>query len=271
MNPSLQERHKIEKEFHDQWAHQIELDKVLVKESFEAPTAIENKRVLEIIGDLKNKKVLDLGCGAGEAAVYFAMKGADVSAVDISPGMLEKTQALARKYNVMVHTFNRTSEGLDFKPETFDVIYGSSVLHHSDVQLAVEKIAPVLKKDGMAIFIEPLDYNPIISIYRKMAKEVRTPTEKPLTWKDIEYMKKFFGSVRLEHFWLLGMLIFVYMFVVERIDMARDRYWKRVIRESRRYEKKFNFLNALDKKILKILPFLGRFSWTTIIILENRY
>ncbi len=270
-SPSLQERHKIEKEFHDNWAKEIGTDEILVKESFEAPTAIENRRILEIIGNLKDKKVLDLGCGAGEAAVYFAMMGADVSAVDISPCMLEKTRALSKKYNVTVHAFNQTSEELDFSPDTFDIIYGSSVLHHSDVKLAIAKIARVLKKDGIAIFIDPLEYNPIINIYRKIAKEVRTPTEKPLTLQDIGGMKKFFGSVKVEHFWLLSMLIFVYMFVIERINPGKDRYWKRVIRESRRYEKMFNFLNALDKKILKALPFLGRYSWNTIIILNNKY
>jgi ubiquinone/menaquinone biosynthesis C-methylase UbiE len=267
---SLENRHKIEQDFHDKWAQEIEVEKLLVKESFEAKTAIENRRILEILGDLNGKKVLDLGCGAGEAAVYFALKGAQVSAVDISPLMLQKTQESAKRFQVPVDTYQMTVENLDLPDESFDVVYGSSVLHHSDVGLAIKMIARVLKKTGTAVFIDPLDYNPVINIYRKIAKEVRTPTEKPLTLKDIEGMGNYFTQVRLEHFWLLAMGIFIYMFFIERIDPGKDRYWKRVIRESTRYQRLFDFLNNLDKKILRLIPFLGRFCWTTIIILKYK-
>jgi SAM-dependent methyltransferase len=271
MNPcSLKNRHRIEQDFHDQWAREIDVEKVLVKESFEAATAIENRRILEILGDLRDKRVLDLGCGAGEAAVYFALKGAQVCAVDISPLMLEKTKALAKRFGVPVRACHMTVETLDFPEGSFDVIYGSSVLHHADVGLAVKSIARVLKKNGTAVFIDPLDYNPIINVYRKIAKDVRTPTEKPLTLKDIDGMKKNFAQVRLEHFWLLAMFVFIYMFFIERVDPGKDRYWKRIIRESGRYQRLFDFLNSLDKKTLRVFPFLGRFCWTTIIILEHK-
>jgi len=46
-----------------------------------------------ILGDVRGKTVLDVGCGSGIYAIYFARKGAEVTGVDFSGGML----ALARK------------------------------------------------------------------------------------------------------------------------------------------------------------------------------
>ena len=50
-----------EREFHNQWANNIELDELMVKESFESPTAIENRYALQQFGPLKGKRLLDLG------------------------------------------------------------------------------------------------------------------------------------------------------------------------------------------------------------------
>ena len=66
--------------FHDKWASSTSLEGVLVRESFEAPTAMENHFILRRMGTLADKRLLDIGAGLGESSVYFALHGAQVTA-----------------------------------------------------------------------------------------------------------------------------------------------------------------------------------------------
>ena len=94
--------HDRETEFHDAWAADTPLDAVLVRECFESPTALENRFILALMGNLRGKRVLDIGAGLGESSVYFALQGAEVTTTDISPLMVDKVLQLARNYGVRV-------------------------------------------------------------------------------------------------------------------------------------------------------------------------
>jgi 2-polyprenyl-3-methyl-5-hydroxy-6-metoxy-1,4-benzoquinol methylase len=78
-----------ERQFHDNWAAAIDVDGIRVADYFEACTAPENRFILRQMGDIQGKRLLDLGCGAGENSVYFAKKGAHCVATDYSPGMVK--------------------------------------------------------------------------------------------------------------------------------------------------------------------------------------
>src|SRR3981081_1309211 len=79
--------HDRESAFHDAWASDTEVIEILVLESFEAPTAMENQFILQCMGDLKGKKLLDIGAGLGESSGYFGLQGAEGTAVDVYPRM----------------------------------------------------------------------------------------------------------------------------------------------------------------------------------------
>ena len=42
------------------------------------------RHISKVLGDLNGKTLLDIGCGLGEASVYFAIRGAEVTSRDIS-------------------------------------------------------------------------------------------------------------------------------------------------------------------------------------------
>ena len=65
----------IEREFHDEWAKSEHPEEIKVLERNEAMTSPEMRFITKELGSLEGKKLLDLGCGLGEASVYFAMKG----------------------------------------------------------------------------------------------------------------------------------------------------------------------------------------------------
>jgi SAM-dependent methyltransferase len=255
-----------EEHFHDQWADSINIDDVIVDEFFEASTSPENRIIINKLGDIRDRKILELGCGAGEASVYFAKKGAEVTAVDISKGMLEVVQAVAKKHNVTLTTRQSYSDRLDFPDETFDIVYAANLLHHVDIMSTLKEASRVLKKGGMFVSWDPVAHNPVINVYRKMATQVRTEDEHPIEMKQIKLFLKYFSSVETEATWLFTLLIFLKFYFLDRVHPNEERYWKKILTEHRKLEKTYHRLERLDKFFLKVFPFLKRFCWNIVIV-----
>ena len=260
-------RANIEQKFHDTWADSINVEDLDIYSDFSAPTMPEYRYALSLLGALPGKALLDLGCGAGETSVYMAKQGAMVTAVDLSGKMVELTRKLATLWQLAdrVQAVQMAAEALAFPDASFDLVFGNSVLHHIDLQMAGSEISRVLKPHGKAVFLEPLAYNPIIEVYRHMAKSVRTPTEHPLTYGDLDILRLFFSQVRHENFQLCTLAIFLWFFLGERVRPNQERYWKKIVREGWRYQTAFERLYALDQFLFRLLPPLKRFCWVTVI------
>jgi len=112
------------------------------------------------------EKVLEIGCGTGEFTKRIAQTGADITAVDISPDLLEVARSGITNINVRFHIQN--VEKLDFEDESFDVVIGSSILHHLNLNPALKEVYRVLKNGGMVVFTEPNMLNPQIWLERNI-------------------------------------------------------------------------------------------------------
>jgi len=255
-----------ETEFHDKWAADIEIDKIRVDESFEACTAPENRMILERMGGLENKRILDIGCGAGEASVYFAKNGANVTAVDISANMLKVVKQLADKHGVSIDTKESTADRLGFPDYTFDIVYAANLLHHVNIEATLSEIHRVLKNGGTLYSWDPLAHNPIINMYRRIATDVRTSDEHPIKMKDLAYFRKLFSHVEYETTWFFTLWLFIKFYLVNRVSPNKERYWKKIIDEHKKVEHTYDLLEKLDKVVLKIIPFLRRYCWNIVII-----
>ena len=263
------EKQRIEKEYHDRWAAGIDVDSLLVRESYEACTAAEGRFAFESLSPVAGKRILDLGCGAGESSVYFAGHGARVDAVDISPEMIEVARKLAAKHGVKIDARTALAETLPFPDGSFDAVFGNGVLHHVDLLPALKEIRRVLKPGGKAAFIEPLKHNPLIDVYRRLAAGNRTPTEFPLGFGDFKRIRTVFPKLEHKEFWLFTLYLFVHFFAIERVSPAKARYWKKIIEEADRYAWLYEPLKRLDDRVLAWLPFLGRYCWNTVIVVEK--
>jgi SAM-dependent methyltransferase len=258
---------EIEREFHDEWARSIEPREVMVSETFTASTSPESRWLFEQMGDLRGKRLLDLGSGAGEAAVFFALQGAEVVATDISPEMLKVVEQVAEGHGTQLETKVCSAEDLaDFEDDSFDAVFGANLLHHIEIESCLKEVKRVLKPGGIAAFWDPVQYNPVINVYRRMAAKVRTPDEHPIRIRDIKTFKRHFISVRKRFFWFFTLLVFLKFYLIDRIHPSNDRYWKRVLTHEKEIAWLYRPLANLDTVVLRLIPILGWWSWNVAVI-----
>ena len=262
MNDSLHDR---ETEFHDEWARSTDLNDINVREAFEAPTAMENKLILKMMGDLNGKRILDIGSGLGESSVYFSLMGAEVTTVDISPGMVETAVRLGELHGVKLKGIVSTAEDLSVPKDHYDFVYIANAIHHvPDRPTLFRQIKDALRPGGTFFSIDPIGYNPVINVYRNMATEVRTPDEEPLRIGDIRLIKQYFQNVGHQEFWLVSLLLFLKYYLIDRVHPNEDRYWKRIFRETSGSLWWWLPLRGLDSLLCR-LPLLRWWSWNIVI------
>jgi SAM-dependent methyltransferase len=256
--------HVSESEFHDQWAHDTPLSKIAVREAFEAPTAVENRAILALMGDLRGKRLLDVGCGLGESSVYFALRGADVTALDLSPGMVDCAMALGKAHGVSIHGAVQSGECLDVPEENYDIVYVANTIHHvTDKDLLFRQIHRALKPGGRFFSFDPIAYNPLIEIYRRMATRVRTEDEAPLTFGDVEIARRYFPNVQHREFWILTLSLFLKYYLIDRVHPNRERYWKKILLETPRTLWWWTPLERADRWLTRI-PLVQRLAWNMV-------
>lgn len=267
---SYEERLNVERKFHDDWARSENIEKIDVIAMNTVCTAPEMRFITSELGNIEGKTLLDVGCGLGEASVYFALLGAKVTSCDLSQGMLDATSKLASMNKVKVEKHLASAEDMRLGNKTFDIIYAGNLLHHVDIEETLQRIKPHLADNGTLVTWDPLHYNPAINVYRAIATDVRTPDEHPLKWKDIKTFKKIFPNVRTNFFWFTTLIIFVLMMVAQRKNPNKERYWKVVIEESEKWSWLYKPLEFLDKIILKVFPPLKLLCWNIVVISKNK-
>jgi SAM-dependent methyltransferase len=105
------------------------------------------------------RRALELGCGTGVFLERVARSGAALHGLDLSEDLLARARArLAALPNVTLDRGN--AEALPYPDRHFDAVYGSSVLHHLDLDAALREAHRVLRPGGRVVFAEPNILNP---------------------------------------------------------------------------------------------------------------
>lgn len=263
------EQHILETEekVHDKFSQDFSPEAVPVDDYFRLPSCPENRFILKHLPDLEGKRLLDIGAGTGESAVYFAKMGAQVTAIDISQGMLDIAQQVARHHNVSIETIKMDGGALNFPQGSFDIIYGANVLHHINTKQSLLKVKDLLREGGTAAFWDPIAYNPVINIYRKIAYQVRSPDEHPLRVEDYQFMKENFREVHAGFFWFFTLGVFLKFYLWDMIHPNEERYWKKIITDYESIASLYESLETIDKIIGKI-PALRWLAWNMAVVLK---
>jgi 2-polyprenyl-3-methyl-5-hydroxy-6-metoxy-1,4-benzoquinol methylase len=111
-------------------------------------------------------EVLELGCGSGYFTRELAKSGARITAIDISPDLLEIARCDVPADNVTFLAEN--AYAMSFENDRFDSVIGISVLHHLDIEKGFSEVFRVLKPGGSICFSEPNMLNPQIAIQKNV-------------------------------------------------------------------------------------------------------
>jgi ubiquinone/menaquinone biosynthesis C-methylase UbiE len=116
----------------------------------EGPTEDE----LRLLGDVAGKRVLDLGCGDGQAAVALTLRGATTIAVDASVRMLDRARTLADNAAVRVEWHQGDVADLAFiRAESIDLVFSAYSLGEvGDLHRVFRQVHRVLKNRGTFVF-----------------------------------------------------------------------------------------------------------------------
>ncbi len=218
----------------------------LEKEFYFSP---EQNYAYKIMGNVKRKRILEIGCGIGINALILTELGANVFVIDIASNRLKTLKILKQRFSNFsdIHLFEASSENLPFQNEFFDIVYTKSVLIHTDLKKSASEIHRVLKKNGLGVFIEPMDLNPFAFIYRKFFG--------PKEWKEItnyfnperfKILGELFNKRIGKDFFILGFIAFYYQF------------HKRAVKK---FKLMLNFTNKIDSFLIKYIPYAKRFAW----------
>ena len=108
----------------------------------------EKGKLFSLLGDLKGKKVLDVGCGTGRILGELKLFGAKITACDISSEML----AIAKRKYPEIEAVEADIEEMPFEDDTFDVVVATFVIVHlGDLELAFREVYRVLKEGGIFV------------------------------------------------------------------------------------------------------------------------
>jgi SAM-dependent methyltransferase len=107
-----------------------------------------------LLGEVRGRRVLELGCGAAAAARWLDGQGAEVVAMDLSGGMLRQAQQAADRSGVRVPLVQADALALPFPDAAFDVVCTAfgAVPFVADSGALMREVARVLRPGGKWVF-----------------------------------------------------------------------------------------------------------------------
>ena len=246
MQIEKQERYERERTFHN-WVFSEKARASVGK--FYSIVDISERYYRECILARGVHDVLEIGCGRGSIAPLLP-RDVCFTAIDISEVAVQEAAGIARANRSAGTYLLMNAEATTFSDDSFDLVCGTGILHHLNLNKACAEIRRVLRSDGFAVFIEPLGHNPLINLYRKLTPSIRSVDEHPLLIKDVRAMRFYFPQVEVRYFCLLSLAAVPF------------RKWKI-------FPAVKTTLERVDSCLFRAVPYSRRHAWMMVMIMSG--
>ena len=118
-------------------------------EGFLAPGGVSSVHRTVAGVDLEGKKVLDIGCGVGGAAITLSRLGARMTGLDVETGLIERAKMLGERAGQEIEFLCVTPGPLPFEDGSFDHVFThAAIIHVADKAALFSEIFRVLRPGG---------------------------------------------------------------------------------------------------------------------------
>jgi len=117
-----------------------------------SPMVIEVPYILELIGDVQGKRVLDAGCGGGFYSLLLSERGAAVLGIDSSDDMIKIAKQKALKDRLDAEFLTGNLSDLKIQDEEFDLVLSTLVLMDvKELDRTIAQLVRAVRKGGAII------------------------------------------------------------------------------------------------------------------------
>jgi SAM-dependent methyltransferase len=113
-----------------------------------------NEAEAQLLGDVAGRRVLEIGCGAGQCGRWLVAQGAHVVGLELSWRQLSHSRRLDDKTRIMLPAVQADAGRLPFADRSFDLACSSygALPFVADVSAVLDEIARVLRPAGRFVF-----------------------------------------------------------------------------------------------------------------------
>lgn len=114
------------------------------------------EHLLDIIPDLKNRQILDLGSGRGSFLIQCAKNGASAKGIELNLEYINKSLAKAKEESVVIDIIQGVGEKLPFQSSSFDFVNLCEVIEHvNSPDIMLSEVNRVLSDNGLVYISVP--------------------------------------------------------------------------------------------------------------------
>lgn len=154
--------------------------------------------LVEACGIHRGQKVLDVGAGTGSSAIPAAERGAHVTALDLTPKLLEAGRAEASQRGVEIEWVEGDAQSLPFEDRDFDVVISCiGAMFAPDHEATAREVARVCRPGGTIGMINWAPDGSVADFFKTFSAYSPPPPEDfrpPTLWGDAEYVQQLFGD-----------------------------------------------------------------------------
>jgi SAM-dependent methyltransferase len=136
------------------------------------PEGIDEADV-HLLGDVRSRRVLDVGCGAAQCARWLVTQGACAVGIDLSYRQLQHSRRIDDSTDVAVPVACATATALPFSDDSFDIVCSAfgALPFIVDITAALAEISRVVRPGGVVAYS-------VVHPFRRMFPD--DPTEQGL-------------------------------------------------------------------------------------------